>query len=57
MPMPEAAKLAELNGKLLAMRLKNRDRILSRQSQPIGKASEYERAFLTPLAEEGYPIE
>ena len=39
------------------MCLNNRERTLSGQSQPIGKASEYERAFLTPLAEEGYPIE
>ena len=55
-PVPEAANLAELNEKLLAMCLRNRERIISGQRQPVGQASEYERAFLTPLAEEGFPI-
>ncbi len=55
-PVPEAANLAELNEKLLAMCVKNRERIISGQSQTVGQASEYERAFLTPLAEEGFPI-
>lgn len=55
-PVPEAANLAAFNQQLLAMCDRNRARTISGRSQTIGEASEYERPFLTPLAEEGFPI-
>ena len=33
------------------------DRTISGKSMPVGEASEHERAFLLPLAEEGFPLE
>ena len=56
MPIPEAANLAELNEKVLAMCVASRNRTIIGESQPISQASQYERAFLTPLAEEGFPL-
>ena len=55
-PIPEAANLAELNEKVLAMCVASRNRTIIGESQPISQASQYERAFLTPLAEEGFPL-
>jgi transposase len=55
-PVPEAASLAALNEHLLATCLANRSRTISGKGMTIGQASEHERAFLSPLAEEGFPI-
>jgi hypothetical protein len=55
-PIPEAASLAALNEHLLATCLANRSRTISGKGMTIGQASEHERAFLSPLAEEGFPI-
>ena len=56
-PVPEASNLAEFNEQLLAMCIKCRSRTISGQSQTVGQASEYERAFLKPLAEEEFPVD
>ena len=55
-PVPAAANLAEFNQQLLTMCERNRARTISGRSQSIGEASDEERAFLTPLATEGFPI-
>src|SRR5260370_3021616 len=55
-PVPEAASLAALNEHLLATCLANRSRTISGKGMTIGQAGEHERAFLSPLAEEGFPI-
>src|SRR4029077_4800050 len=52
-PVPEAPDLAALNEHLLATCLANRSRTISGKVMTIGQASEHERAFLSPLAEEG----
>ena len=52
-PVPEAKDLAALNEQLLAACVANRDRTISGKSMTIGEASQYERAFLSPPAEEG----
>jgi transposase len=57
MPAPEAKDLAALNERLLTMCVANRDRTITGKSMMIGEASQHERAFLSPLAEEGFPIE
>lgn len=56
-PVPEAADLAELNERILALCKESRSRTLSGQSQSVGQASQYERGFLLPLAQEGFPVE
>jgi len=56
-PIPEAENLEALNEQLLAMCIANRGRTISGKGMTIGQASEHERAFLLPLAEEGFPIE
>jgi transposase len=56
-PVPEAKDLAALNGQLLAACVTNRDRTISGKSMTIGEASQYERAFLSPRAEEGFPLQ
>ncbi len=55
-PVPEAENLEALNEHLLAMCLANRSRTLSGKGMTIAQASEHERTFLLPLAEEGFPI-
>src|SRR5712671_5573867 len=55
-PVPEAKDLAALNEQLLTACVANRDRTISGKSMTIGEASQYERAFLSPLAEEGFPL-
>src|ERR1700730_1591634 len=55
-PVPEAKDLAALNEQLLVACVANRDRTISGKSMTIGEASQYERAFLSPLAEEGFPL-
>jgi transposase len=56
-PVPEAKDLAALNEQLLAACVANRDRTISGKSMTIGEASQHERAFLSPRAEEGFPLE
>src|ERR1017187_141409 len=56
-PVPEAKDLAALNAQLLAACVANRDRTISGKSMTVGEASQYERAFLAPRAEEGFPLE
>jgi transposase len=55
-PVPEAQDLAALNEQLLTSCVANRSRTILGKSMTIGQASEHERAFLTPLAEEEFPI-
>jgi hypothetical protein len=45
-----------LNEQLLTTCLANRSRTISGKGMTIGQASAHERAFLSPLAEEGFPI-
>jgi len=56
-PVPEAKDLAALNEQLLAACVSNRNRTISGKSMKIGQASDYERAFLSPGAEEGFPLQ
>jgi transposase len=56
-PVPEAKDLAALNAQLLAVCVAHRDRTISGKSMTVGEASQYERAFLAPRAEEGFPLE
>jgi hypothetical protein len=56
-PVPQAQDLAALNAQLLAACVASRDRTISGKSMTVGEASQYERAFLLPRADEGFPIE
>jgi transposase len=56
-PVPEAKDLAALNAQLLAACVANRERTISGKSMTVGAASQYERGFLSPPAEEGFPLE
>ncbi len=56
-PVPEAKDLAALNEHLLAACVANRARTIQGKSMTVGEASQQERAFLSPPAEEGFPIE
>jgi transposase len=56
-PVPEARDLAALNEQLLAACVANRSRTISGKSTTVGEASHYERAFLSPRAEEGFPLD
>lgn len=56
-PVPEAPDLAALNEQLLVACVANRNRTISGKSMTVGEASQYERAFLLPRAEEGFPFE
>jgi transposase len=56
-PVPEARDLATLNAQLLAACVASRDRTISGKSMTVGEASQYERAFLSPRADEGFPLE
>jgi len=55
-PVPEAKDLVAFNEQLLAGCVANRSRRISGKSMTIGEASEYERAFLLPKAQEGFPL-
>jgi transposase len=55
-PVPEAKDLATLNEHLLAACVANRDRTISGKPMTVGEASQYERASLSPPAEEGFPL-
>jgi transposase len=55
-PVPEAEDLAALNRQLLEACVSNRSRTISGKNMTIGQASEHERARLSPLAQEGFPI-
>jgi hypothetical protein len=46
-----------LNGQILDACLENRSRTVRGRSMTVGEASERERDHLSPLAEEGYPID
>jgi len=56
-PVPEAKDLAALNEQLLAACVASRARTISGKGMTIGEASQYERALLSPQAEEGFPLE
>jgi len=56
-PVPEAADLAALNEQLRAACIANRSRTILGKKMTVGEASQQERAFLLPLAEEGFPFE
>src|ERR1700687_3341228 len=56
-PVPEAQDLAAWNEQLLVACVADGHRAISGKSVTIGEASQYERAFLSPLAEEGFPLE
>ena len=56
-PVPEAKDLAALNEHLLAACVANRARTIQGKSMTVGEASQQERAFLSPPAEEGFPFE
>jgi transposase len=55
-PVPEAKDLAHLNEQILAACVENRSRTISGRTMTIGEARGQERSFLSPLAEEGFPI-
>ena len=55
-PVPEASDLAALNQQVLADCIANRGRTIIGKNMTIGAASELERAYLSPLAAEGFPI-
>lgn len=56
-PVPEATVLGALNQHILDACLENRGRTILGRGMTIGRASELEREHLSPLAEEGFPIE
>jgi transposase len=56
-PVPEAKDLAGLNEQLLAACVAGRARTIQGRSMTVGDASQQERAFLSPLAAEGFPYE
>jgi transposase len=55
-PVPEAKDLAALNDQILAACVANQSRTIIGRAMTIGEAREQERSFLSPLAEEGFPI-
>ena len=55
-PVPEAASLEAFNEQLRAVCVDNRNRTISGRSMSVGQASEQERPFLLPLADEGFPL-
>ena len=55
-PVPEARNLAELNERILAACVASRSRTIIGKGMTVGEARELERPFLSPLAEEGFPI-
>jgi len=55
-PVPEARDLADLNEQILAACVANHSRTIIGRSMTVGEAREQERSFLSPLAEERFPI-
>jgi transposase len=55
-PVPEAKDLVELNERILAACVANHSRTISGRNLTIGQAREQEKSFLSPLAEEGFPL-
>jgi transposase len=55
-PVPEARDLADLNEQILAACVSHQSRTIIGRGMTIGAAREQERSFLSPLAEEGFPI-
>jgi len=49
-PVPKADDLTDLNGQLLAFCLKERERIVAGQSEPIGRIFELDKASALPLS-------
>jgi hypothetical protein len=56
-PLPEASVLDALNQHILGACLENRSRTMVGRGMTIGQVSELEREHLSPLAEEGFPID
>ena len=56
-PVPEAKDLATLNEQLLVACVASRDRTIHGKGMTVGEASHYEKGFLLPRAEEGFPFE
>src|SRR5215467_13560782 len=56
-PVPEVADLAALNEQLRNACLANRKRTIRGKGMTVAEASEQERAWLLPLAKEGFPFE
>ena len=56
-PVPEASVLDALNQHILDACLENRSRTILGRGMTIGHTSELEREHLSPLAEEGFPID
>ena len=54
-PVPEASDLTALNQQVWADCVANRGRTIIGRSMTIGTASDLERAYLSPLAAEGFP--
>jgi len=55
-PVPEAKDLAALNEQILAACVANQSRTIIGRAMTISEAREQDRSFLSPLAEEGFPI-
>src|SRR5580658_8593483 len=56
-PVPEAESVAALNDRIGNVCLSNRNRTIRGKQMSVGEASEQERAWLLPLAKEGFPLE
>ena len=56
-PVPEAESIAALNDRLRNVCLSNRNRTIRGKQLTVAEASEQERAWLLPLAKEGFPFE
>src|SRR5215467_13485614 len=56
-PVPEAESLGALNELLLNWCVANRKRTIAGRAMSVGEASEQERSYLLPVAEEGFPYE
>ena len=56
-PVPEAKDLASLNEQVLAACVANRGRTIHGKGMTVGEGSQYEKAFLLPRTEEGFPFE
>jgi transposase len=56
-PVPEAKDLATLNEQVLAACVAHRGRTIHGKGMTVGEGSQYEKAFLLPRIEEGFPFE
>ena len=56
-PLPEASGLGALNVWMLAQCHASQSRTISGHTGTVAENREFERAFLRPLAEDGYPID